>query len=127
MNTIKKTFVLVIFLFVITSCVSSIDSDSKYTDPAEIQANIDSILLVDVRTPEEFASGHIPGAINIPYTSISEIDKVYQDGTPVVLYCRSGRRSGIALDELKKLGYSQVFNFGGIGRWPYALASENEE
>ncbi len=72
-------------------------------------------MIVDVRTPEEFAEGHLANAINIPFEQIAEeftkrnIDK----DQSVVLYCRSGRRSGIAQESLIKLGYSNTYNGGG--------------
>lgn len=73
-------------------------------------------VVIDVRTPQEFASGHIAGAINIDHAVIGqEIGKaqVGKDDT-VILYCRSGRRSGIALETLKKMGYSKAQNYGSL-------------
>lgn len=73
-------------------------------------------VVIDVRTPQEYAGGHIDGAINIDHSLIAqEIGKakVAKDDT-VILYCRSGRRSEMALDTLKKMGYSKAQNFGGI-------------
>jgi phage shock protein E len=73
-------------------------------------------VVIDVRTPQEYAGGHIAGAINIDHSLIAqEIGKakVAKDDT-VILYCRSGRRSEMALDTLKKMGYSKAQNFGGI-------------
>ncbi|EAQ98102.2 rhodanese-like domain-containing protein [Congregibacter litoralis] len=71
-------------------------------------------LLVDVRTAEEFASGHLPGAINIPHGEIVEGLAALQ--TPksarVVLYCRSGNRSGIATKSLTEAGFSKAMNAG---------------
>lgn len=74
--------------------------------------------LIDVRTPEEFAEGHLPGAKLIPVQVIqgrlSEIDP----GKPVLLYCRSGNRSGTALSLLKGAGYKDVEHLaGGIKAW----------
>ena len=73
-------------------------------------------LIVDVRTPEEFADGHYPGAINIPHETI--LDGLNQLGvsqeTPVILYCRSGNRSGQAELALKSNGFSQAKNAGGL-------------
>ena len=72
-------------------------------------------MIVDVRTPEEFAEGHLENAINIPFELIAQeftkrnIDKEQS----VVLYCRSGRRSGIAQESLINLGYSNTYNGGG--------------
>ncbi len=72
-------------------------------------------VLIDVRTPEEVAGGAIPGARNIGYEEIGDqIAEVAPDkDTPIVLYCRSGRRSGIAQDSLQELGYTRVVNGGG--------------
>ena len=74
-------------------------------------------VIVDVRSPEEFAAGHIEGAINVPLEQVSQgvpsIKGVGKDST-ILLYCRSGRRSGIAAETLTKLGYSHVLNGGGM-------------
>jgi rhodanese-related sulfurtransferase len=76
--------------------------------------------LIDVRTPEEFAEGHIPGAVNISLQSLSSrIDKIARDRA-VILYCRSGNRSGMALTALRQAGYTEVYNLGGIGSWQAA-------
>lgn len=73
-------------------------------------------LVVDVRTEPEWNEGHLEGAILIPYDKIGEgIVKAAPDKkTKIHLYCRSGRRSGIALDVLKKLGYEDVTNNGSV-------------
>ncbi len=74
-------------------------------------------ILIDVRTPEEFASGHIPGSVNIPVDSLGQrLSEVPQD-KPVVLYCRSGNRSGQAAQILDQAGYSQIYDLGGIVTW----------
>ncbi len=72
-------------------------------------------VLLDVRDPEEFASGHIPGAVNIPREEIERAKEVITDfDTPVFTYCYSGRRSDYAGISLKKMGYRNVRNIGGI-------------
>ena len=73
-------------------------------------------LLIDVRTAVEWKEGHLEGAILIPYEKIgAEIEKAAPDKkTKINLYCRTGRRSGIALEALKKLGYEDVTNQGGV-------------
>ena len=70
---------------------------------------------IDVRTPEEFKEGHLKDAVNIPVDQIgARIGSVSPDkSVPVNLYCRSGRRSEAALQELKKMGYTNVTNHGG--------------
>lgn len=71
--------------------------------------------LVDVRTPEEYAGGHVPGAINIPLDQIqNRLDEFKDMPKPVVAYCRSGARSGMATSILKGAGIQEVINGGGI-------------
>jgi len=78
-------------------------------------------IIVDARTEEEFAEGHIPGAILIPEYEIAERARAeLPDKDQLILvYCRSGRRSKIASQALADLGYTNVKEFGGIIDWPY--------
>lgn len=80
-------------------------------------------ILIDARTDEEFASGHIEGAILIPeYEIASRAEQELPDKNAIILvYCRSGRRSKIASEELVNLGYTNVKEFGGIIDWPYEI------
>ena len=73
-------------------------------------------VLIDVRTAEEFATGALPGALNISHLQIAEqiATLVPDKNAPVVLYCRSGNRSGIAQETLKQMGYTQVINAGAF-------------
>ncbi|MFN3706008.1 MAG: rhodanese-like domain-containing protein [Thermoflexales bacterium] len=74
-------------------------------------------VLVDVRTPAEFRTGHIPGARNIDVQVIDRhLDKLPSD-KPIVLYCRSGNRSSIAASILQRAGFTEVYDLGGIGEW----------
>ena len=73
--------------------------------------------LVDVRTPEEFAGGAIPGAVNISLQDLpARLDRIPRD-RPVILYCRSGNRSAFAADVLQQAGYGDVYDLGGIIDW----------
>ena len=75
--------------------------------------------LVDVRTPEEFTAGHLPGAINVPYDQVAErIAEIGPPATSVVVYCHSGRRSAKAAAALRALGYGQVHDLGPMSGWP---------
>lgn len=74
--------------------------------------------LVDVRSPGEFASGHVEGARNIPVQEIDSRASEIPKGKPVVLYCASGMRSGSAAAILRSKGRTDVHNLGGISRWP---------
>lgn len=72
-------------------------------------------VLLDVRTPEEYEEGHIPGSRNIPLHAIDQISSVVKNKeTPLYVYCRSGSRSGQAESLLQRMGYSRAVNIGGI-------------
>ncbi|MBJ2329292.1 rhodanese-like domain-containing protein [Schaalia cardiffensis] len=98
------------------STASSASSSASVSSGSSGQANTAIGTLIDVRTPEEFADGHLKGATNIDFNGpdfaekISELDK---DGE-YTLYCRSGRRSGLALEAMKAAGFTKVTNAGGV-------------
>ena len=80
-------------------------------------------IILDTRTQAEFDEGHIPGAILIPYDEIlQKAESVLTDKDQLILvYCRSGRRSQLAAEDLVKLGYTNIKEFGGIIDWPYEV------
>ena len=84
-------------------------------------------VLIDVRSAEEFATGALPGAEQIDHEQIaSRISAIVPDkSTPIVLYCRSGRRSGIAEASLRAMGYSNLINAGGYDELKLALESQD--
>ena len=93
---------------------------------AEAKALMDSesgYVIIDARTQEEYDQGHIPGAILIPeYEIAARAENELPDKNQLILvYCRSGRRSKIAAEELVKLGYTNVKEFGGIIDWEYEI------
>lgn len=76
---------------------------------------LDNATVVDVRTPEEYARDHYPGAINVPVEQIPyRVDEFRQMSSPIVTYCRSGNRSEIAVGILKQGGIKEVYNGGGL-------------
>ena len=83
-------------------------------------------VIIDARTEEEFATGHIENAILIPEYEIAERaeNELPDKDVLILVYCRSGRRSKIASEELVKLGYTNVKEFGGIIDWPYEITTE---
>jgi phage shock protein E len=88
---------------------------STCAQPAKIGQIPEEVLIVDVRTAWEFERGHFPDAKNIPLHEMK--DRLQEFGPkdkPVVVYCHSGTRSGVAQDYLLKAGYKQVINGGGI-------------
>ena len=84
-------------------------------------------VIIDARTEEEFAEGHIPNAILIPEYEVAERaeSELPEKDALILVYCRSGRRSKIASEELVKLGYTNVYEFGGIIDWPYEITTED--
>ncbi len=74
--------------------------------------------VVDVRTPAEFAAGHVPGAVNIPFDELARRHaELGPPSTPVLLYCRSGRRSAIAVEVLRGRGFDRLYDFQVFDRW----------
>ena len=74
--------------------------------------------IVDVRAPEEFRDGSYPGAVNIPLQALGARLQELSKEVPVVLYCASGGRSGLAARQLKQAGFTDVVNAGGLGDMP---------
>ena len=87
-----------------------------------MNSNFEHVIL-DVRTKEEFEEGHIKNAINLPVDNIDkEVGPVINDKNTIILvYCRSGNRSSMALNKLSNLGYTNVKDFGGINDWKYEI------
>ena len=90
-----------------------------------MMAEVDSFILLDVRTDAEFQERRIDGALLIPYDEIRDrAEAELPDKNAVILiYCRSGRRSALAAADLATLGYTNVYDFGGIIDWSYELIS----
>ena len=111
------------------ACVGCSDGGSATYDQisgAKAKALMDSesgYIILDAREQYEYDEGHIPGAILIPEYEIADrAEKELSDKDQLILvYCRSGRRSKIAAEELVKLGYTNVKEFGGIIDWEYEI------
>ena len=110
--------IVIIFTIVIAVAGVMFITQKKSADINGYVEEINTVkdaFLVDVRTPEEYAAGHIPGSINIPLDRILDIKNVVSDkNNPLYVYCRSGRRSSQAASALEKAGYTRVVNIGGI-------------
>ncbi|MAJ70441.1 MAG: rhodanese-like domain-containing protein [Alteromonadaceae bacterium TMED7] len=82
--------------------------------PESLHSNGFDGLILDVRSAEEFAEGHVPGALNVPHSRItSHLATLGSIQQPVLVYCRSGRRAGIALETLTDLGFKQLYHLDG--------------
>ena len=115
------------FPFAIAGCSSGSEALSyEQINGAEAKALMDKesgYIIIDARTQSEYDEGHIPGAILIPEYEIAQrAESELPDKNQLILvYCRSGRRSKIAAEELVKLGYTNVKEFGGIIDWEYEI------
>lgn len=123
-------FILIIVVGAVifyVSCNSTNENNSGagLTNPENLKNFIETsgsdYILVDVRTKAEFDSGHIPTAILIPYDTITRNLPTTDKDAVIIVYCRSGRRSGIAKNALEQLGYTKVTDFGGITNWKWDL------
>ena len=97
-------------------------------EAVEMMEKEENYIILDVRTHEEFAAGHIPGAIVIPNETIGteDIPQLPDKDQLIMVYCRSGNRSKQASDKLVKLGYTNIVEFGGIIDWPGETVSGME-
>jgi phage shock protein E len=115
---------LVIAVALLTGCSSTSDAVTD-VDVAEAQQIVDDggAVILDVRTPEEFAAGHLPGAININVEASDFDTKVagLDESAETLVYCRTGNRSGIATDKMVELGFTDMSDLqGGIEAWAAA-------
>ena len=122
--------VVLMLIFLLVGCNDGNNKNVyEQITPDEAKALMDSedgYIILDVRTPEEFAAGHIAGAILIPDYEIGEkAESILTDKEQLILvYCRSGRRSKNAANELATLGYTNIKEFGGINDWKYGTVTE---
>ena len=126
----KKLIFAMLALLLLTACGQEKEKEQEAIymnitakEAKEIMDTQENYIILDTRTQEEYDEGHIPGAILIPYDEIGEkAEELLPDKTQLLLvYCRSGRRSKIAAEELVKLGYTNIKEFGGIIDWPYEI------
>ena len=121
MRKIKRLLPFVLSLMLLSSCGAPGSSSSGYRqismdEAVKMMRDEKDYMILDVRRPDEFAEGHIPGAINVPNEEIgtAEIAELPDKSQMILVYCRSGRRSKEASEKLVKLGYTNIVEFGGI-------------
>jgi len=131
MNTINSKILLLTFVFIsFIACGQKENSKSNNTgddqasisliSPADLNSVNKDILLIDVRTPQEFASGHLENAVNIDYfdSDFNAQFKNLDKNKPVYLYCKSGRRSANAAEKLEDMGFVKIYDLeGGTVNW----------
>lgn len=124
----NKGILLLLALLLLAGCGQEVEKEVTYVnitaqEAKELMDGEEGYVILDVRTEEEYAQGHIPGAILIPdYEIETKAEEVLTDKNQMILvYCRSGRRSKNAAELLLKLGYTDIREFGGIIDWPYEI------
>lgn len=126
--TVKKLILILLALQLLTGCGQNKENtqEAAYMNitaqqAKELMDTREDYVILDTRTQEEYEELHIPGAILIPYDEIlQKAEGVLTDKDQLILvYCRSGRRSKLAAEDLVKLGYTNIREFGGIIDWPY--------
>lgn len=123
-----KKFLCLIFLVLICGCSNSeidkngvsvlmIDTKTVYSE-----INNDNVYIIDVREKHEYNSGHIQNAHNIPLSEIGNINKkMISFDSKIIVYCHSGNRSNKAAEMLLEMGYTNIYDMGGITSWEYEL------
>ncbi len=119
-----KYIAMIVALLLLTGCAAA-PAEASYRqismdEAVTMMAEEENYIILDVRRADEFADGHIPGAINIANESIGseEIRSLPDKDQLILVYCRSGNRSKQAAQKLAGLGYTNIAEFGGINDWP---------
>lgn len=120
---------LISLLLLLAGCGgNAADGSYQQITQEEAKEMMDSqeVIILDVREQDEYDSGHIPGAVLLPVGSIDETTAaqvIPEKDSTVLVYCRSGNRSKTASAALAELGYTGIYEFGGINTWPYEIES----
>ena len=122
MKKIKRVLPIILSALLLTACAPGNSLGYKQITMSEAVKMMETeknYIILDVRRADEFAEGHIPGAINVANEVIGteEIPELPDKAQRILVYCRSGRRSKEAAEKLVKLGYTNIVEFGGILDW----------
>lgn len=127
----KTMIPMILTLLLLAGCAAAPSDKAAHRqitmeDAAAMMEEETDYIILDVRTEEEYASGHIPNAINIPNEVIGseEIPELPDKDQLILVYCRSGNRSKQASKKLANLGYTNVVEFGGIMDWTGEIVTE---
>ena len=128
----KKLIPILLSALLLTGCTGAGNSTNNtyrqisMDEAVAMMAEETGYIILDVRRADEFAEGHIPGAINVANESIGtdEIPELPDKKQLIMVYCRSGRRSKEAAEKLVKLGYTNIVEFGGILDWKGEIVTD---
>jgi rhodanese-related sulfurtransferase len=119
MKKIKRLLPIILSALLLTACAPGNSLGYKQitmSEAVKMMKDEKNYIILDVRRPDEYSEGHIPGAINVPNEEIgsAEISELPDKSQLILVYCRSGRRSKEASEKLAGLGYTNIVEFGGI-------------
>ena len=116
-------------VMLLSGCGSASYTQISQDEAMKMMQEQSDYLIVDVRRPDEFAEGHIAGAVNVPNETIEDEapDALPDKEQTLLVYCRSGNRSKEASQKLADMGYTNVYEFGGINTWKGEIVTGEEE
>ena len=129
---IRRIFIILLIMTIIFTGCNNMDNNQTSNEVTYKRINAkqakefmesEDVIILDVRTLEEYNAGHIENAVLLPVTDISNKGEeiLSNKDSKILVYCRSGNRSATASKQLIKMGYTNVYDFGGILSWPYEI------
>ena len=122
----KKLVILLFMILILVTGCGNVKEERKLISYEEVNGiienfeNLEHVYIIDVREEDEYESGHLINSYNIPLSRLDDIENenISKD-SKIIIYCRSGNRSKTAQEKLNSMGYTNVYDMGGIVNWPY--------